>query len=58
MFIWSNNAVLMFRVTPDTGPQLAGFIDISRFNLAHWRGNEEEADETESGESEARPVPN
>ena len=46
VFIWSNNAVVMFRVTPDIGPQLAGFIDISRFNLAHWRGNEQAAEYT------------
>lgn len=43
VFIWANNGVLMFRLTPPAGPPMAGFLDISHANLAHWRGHEDHA---------------
>ncbi|MBK9120189.1 MAG: hypothetical protein IPM18_11395 [Phycisphaerales bacterium] len=44
VFIWGNNGVLMFRVTPSEGAAQVGFLDISHFNLAYWRGHEERAE--------------
>ncbi len=38
VFIWGNNAVLMFRVTPADGAPLVGFRGLMHFNLAYWRG--------------------
>lgn len=43
VFIWGNNGVVMFRVTPGDGSPLVGFLDIMRFNLAYWRGHREHA---------------
>jgi hypothetical protein len=41
VFIWGNNGVLLFRVTPGDGEPRNGFLDISFFNLAFWRGHED-----------------
>lgn len=48
VFIWANNAVVMFRVAPvgATDAPLVGFLDISHFNLAYWRGHEAGAEFT------------
>ncbi len=43
VFIWGNNGVVMFRVTPGGGAPLIGFLDIAQFNLAYWRGHPEQA---------------
>jgi len=43
VFIWGNNAAIMFRVTPPGGMPLVGFLDISDFNLAYWRGHAADA---------------
>ncbi len=45
VFIWGNNGVIMFHVYPRTAEPseadepLVGFLDITDFNLAYWRGH-------------------
>jgi hypothetical protein len=43
VFIWGNNGVVMFRVTPNGGSPLVGLLDIMSFNLAYWRGERDDA---------------
>ncbi|MCH8805565.1 MAG: hypothetical protein IH986_05705 [Planctomycetes bacterium] len=43
VFIGSTNGVVLFRVTPASHPPMVGFLDISHFNLAYWRGHEDAA---------------
>jgi hypothetical protein len=40
---WTSNGALQFVVTPTTGPQRVGFLNITDFNLAYWRGHTKEA---------------
>jgi len=53
VFIWGNNGVIMFRVTPKDGEPLLGFLDLSHFNLAYWRGHDTAAEYTVS----LKPIP-
>lgn len=46
VFIWGNNGVLMFRVTPPDGKPRIGFRHVGHFNLEYWRGHTKEAEIT------------
>ena len=39
VFIWGNNGVVQFKVTPKDEAPLTGFLTIADFNLAFWRGH-------------------
>ncbi|MBN2448052.1 MAG: hypothetical protein JXO22_15085, partial [Phycisphaerae bacterium] len=39
VFIWGNNGVTMFRVTPEGGKPMIGFVPLGHYNLEYWRGN-------------------
>lgn len=41
---WTTNGAVQFVVTPEEGPQRVGFLNITHFNLAYWRGQRELAD--------------
>lgn len=38
---WSSNGAVQFVVRPASGPVRVGFLNITDFNLEHWRGNAE-----------------
>jgi hypothetical protein len=40
---WTSNGALQFVVTPPSGEQRVGFLNITDFNLAYWRGNQDHA---------------
>lgn len=44
VFNWGSNGVVMFAVTPEDGEPMVGFLDLSHFNLAYWRGHEDDAE--------------
>jgi len=40
---WTSNGALLFVVQPREGPRRAGFLNITDFNLAFWRGQTRQA---------------